>query len=66
MYHQKTEEKWWEMYLATLPLNEQSYDDWRKASTKESASLSDIYTKEYVETAKNKAQNILDNFNPLK
>lgn len=66
MYHQKNEERWWEMYLATLPLNEQSFDEWRKGSTKNISTQPKDITKEYIETAKNKAQNILSNFNPLK
>ena len=67
LYHLKNEDRWWEMYLATLPLNDKSYDEWKKQSTKgNKATSTDEITKEYVETAIEKSKNILSNFNPLK
>lgn len=69
LYHIKNEEKWWEMYLATLPLNEKSYDEWKKESLKGSdlsINKSEELSVEYVETAIKKSQDILSNFNPLK
>lgn len=56
------------MYLATLPLNSKSYEEWKKEIIKEQLSNSNniSLTKKEIETAKNKAENILSNFNPYK
>lgn len=67
LYHQKNEERWWEMYLATLPMNDKSFDDWRREAQKgQPTNSSNSLTKSEIEVAKNKAENILSNFNPYK
>lgn len=56
------------MYLATLPYNEKSYEVWKKELQQEWSSNSNniSLTKKEIETAKNKAEHILSNFNPYK
>lgn len=63
------EEKWWNMYLATLPLNEKSYEDWKNelkyGSNKNLGHVKEL-SKNEIETAVKNANSILSNFNPLK
>lgn len=67
IYKQRKEERYWELYLATLPLNEKSYEDWRKDMKKGSSDqTNNSVTKTDVETAINQSKSILSNFNPLK
>lgn len=67
LFNQQKEERWWELYLATLPLNEKTYECWRKEMEKEISTkpTNSSLTKKEIEASINKAQNILDNFNPL-
>lgn len=68
LYKQQQEEKWWELYLATLPLNDKSFEDWKKESSKGSYSYSnnvDIeISKSDVDTIIKNSQNILSGFKP--
>lgn len=66
LIERKNEDRWWEMYLATLPLNEMSYEDWKKASLNNSSKKEKSLSKKEVETTVNKSQQILSNFKPLK
>ena len=60
---QNNEDKYWEMYLATLPLNEKSYDEWRKEGEKVKSENSTI-TKDEAENIAQNSQNILSGFKP--
>ena len=67
LFNLKNEDRLWELYLATIPLNDKSYEDWKKENVKNNkTSVEKEITTEYVETAIKKSQNILSNFNPLK
>lgn len=67
LYRQKSEEKWWEMYLATLPMNDKSFEEWRREALKgRPTNSNNSLSKKEVEVAKNKAENMLCNFNPYK
>lgn len=55
------------MYLATVPMNDKSYDDWRKEMREGTPTSNDVsLTRKEVETSINKAEKILSNFNPYK
>lgn len=65
IYEQTNEEKYWEMYLATLPLNEKSYTEWKKDVTgNKQASNNTNFTKENADTVIQNSQNILSGFKP--
>lgn len=61
----KDEEKWWNLYLATLPLNDKSYDEWKKecqgnSKNNETTNLS----KDEIDTVIKNSQDILSGFKP--
>ena len=61
------EEKWWEMYLGTLPLNDKSFDDWKceqMYGTKRNVGTITELKQEEIETAVNQANSILNSFTP--
>lgn len=61
------EDKWWNYYLATLPLNDLSYEDWRNEQmygTKKNVGTITELKQEEIETAVNHANSILNNFTP--
>lgn len=61
------EEKWWELYLGTLPLNDLSYEDWKNEQmygTKKGVKAITELKQEEIETAVNHANSILNNFTP--
>lgn len=63
------DEKWWEMYLATLPLNDKSFMDWKNEQiygTKKSVDTFTELNSEEIETAVKNANSILNNFTPPK
>lgn len=63
VFKQTQEEKWWELYLATLPLNEKSYDAWKKemqGATNNVASTMQIDAQQVIK----KSQDILSGFKP--
>lgn len=67
MQKQQAEEKYWEMYLASMPFVEVSYNEWRKGINKgSSVQTNNSFTKKDIETAINQSKSILSNFNPLK
>lgn len=55
------------MYLATLPLNDKTYEKWKKELQQGIMENSDNISlnKNEIEAAKKNAENILNNFNPL-
>ena len=63
---QTQEEKWWELYLATLPLNEKPYEEWKKESQKSSNKTgSNILTSKIdAEETIKKSKDILSGFKP--
>lgn len=63
LLEQKNEDRYWEMYLATLPLNDKSYEDWRKESASNTKENSDI-TIDQAENIAQNSQNILSGFKP--
>lgn len=65
LYEQVEEEKWWNLYLATLPLNDKSYQDWKKdMQGGTSISRTENTTKIDVDTVIQNSQNILSGFKP--
>ena len=66
LYEKSQEDKWWQMYLATLPLNDKSYQDWKKEMQGTSLSKNDSsdLTKEEVDTIVEKSKDILSGFKP--
>lgn len=65
LIEQKLEDKWWELYLATLPLNDKSYEDWKKESQGNKISNNNSnYSKDDVDTIVKNSQNILSGFKP--
>lgn len=62
---QKNEDRWWELYLATLPLNDKSYEDWKKESQGNKISHeSTNYSKDDLDTIIKNSQDILSGFKP--
>ncbi len=65
VYKQSQEDKWWELYLATLPLNEKSYDDWKKEMQGQTRhQTNEVTSKVDAEKIIEKSQNILSGFKP--
>lgn len=65
LLEQVKEEKWWELYLATLPLNDKPYNEWKKESQGTNAKLSNnTSTKIDAEETIRKSKNILSGFKP--
>lgn len=64
IYEQSQEEKWWEMYLATLPLNDKSYVDWKKESQGMKNTENTNLTNEDLDTIVENSRNILSGFKP--
>ncbi len=62
LFKQYNEDKYWEMYLATLPLNDKSYDEWRKESEK--VNNENSITKDEARNIAQNSQNILSGFKP--
>lgn len=61
------DDKWWEMYLATLPLNDKSFMDWKNEQLYGNKKGVDTFTElnnEEIETAVKNANSILENFTP--
>ncbi len=65
---EENDKKMWEMYLHTLPYNEQTFEDWKKEIIKddiENNINSTMTEKEYDATIK-KSKDILKSFKPPK
>lgn len=57
------EEKLWEVYLASIYVNQKSFDDWKKEIRKESIDVPRMSKREIDATIK-KSQEILSGFKP--
>jgi hypothetical protein len=64
IHKQSQEEKWWEMYLATLPLNDKSFIDWKAENSKSETTTNSNITKDDLDTIIENSQNILSGFKP--
>lgn len=61
------DEKWWEMYLATLPLNDKPFIEWKNEQiygNRKGVNTFKELNKDEIETAVKNANSILDNFTP--
>lgn len=65
IYKQKEEEKIWQLYLS-IPIKEQSYDEWKYEITSKNQELEkpNFEVAEDIEEIKNKSRNMLKNFKP--
>ena len=65
IYEQTNEDKYWQMYLSTLPLNDKSYNDWKKEVKGGTSTSNDTnFTKEDADTVIKNSQDILSGFKP--
>ena len=65
LFKQVNEEKWWSLYLATLPLNEKSFEEWKKESQGGTTRISSNPTSKVdAEETIKKSKNILSGFKP--
>ena len=66
LIEQTQEEKWWELYLATLPLNERPYAEWKKESqgNTNKSNFSILTSKIDAEETIKKSKDILSGFKP--
>lgn len=62
MYEQIDEERYWEIYLRTLPFNQYSFDEWRMHGTEGKKDTS--CSKESLKATIQKSQDILKGFRP--
>lgn len=58
------DEKAWEYYLSNNPMNNKSFEDWKK-DTQKQAQAQKPMSKAQVDATVEKSQNILKNFKPL-
>lgn len=59
------EEKLWEMYLATLPQNEKSFNDWKKEiSVSNKRTMTNNMSRKEIDATIQKSQEILRGFKP--
>lgn len=73
IFKEDENEKLWDLYLHTLPLNEKSFEDWKNGIIASPSNVTEMnvdktanMTKEEVDATIQKTQKILRNFKPPK
>ena len=59
------DDKSWDYYLSNNPMNNKSFEDWKKENITQARNQKPM-SKTQVDATVEKSQNILKNFNPLK